>query len=112
MNRRLSNGQLSRRITQVVGMLAVGDGVIAALAPVEHIRLWQGGPHLWSDTLDYLAQRPTLTRVLAAGEIALGIWVMLRQVKPHAAHRLARNEMERLAHRAPPSVGSAIEQRA
>lgn len=112
MNHPMSNGLLSRRITEMAGMLAVGDGVIAALVPVEHIRLWRGGPQLWTDILDYFAQRPTLTRVFVAGEIAFGVWLMLRQVKPHAAHRIARGDVERLTRRTPTSVARAIEQRA
>lgn len=114
MNRPMSNGLVSRRISEMVGMLAVGDGVIAALVPVEHIRLWRGGPQLWTDTLDFFAQHPTLTRVFAAGEIAFGVWLMLRQVKPHAADRIARADVERLARRAPAptTVAHAIKQRA
>jgi hypothetical protein len=71
----------TRRIGEIVGMLAVGDGLIAALEPERHMRLWGGGPAAWDRTVQAFAARPMLTRAVGVAEIGFGAWLMLRQLK-------------------------------
>jgi hypothetical protein len=70
-----------RRINELAGMFAVGDGLIATLAPERHIQLWRGGPRFWDRTVEAFETRPTLTRAVGIVEMGFGIWLMLRQVE-------------------------------
>jgi hypothetical protein len=62
-------------------MLAVGDGLIATLAPADHCNLWRGGPRMWDRTMAAFATRPNVTRAVGLAEIGFGAWLMLRQVR-------------------------------
>lgn len=60
-------------VAESIAMSAIGDGVLAALFPTEHIRRWDYGPEAWREFLHWFIERPTLTRVLGVVEIAGGI---------------------------------------
>jgi hypothetical protein len=68
-----------RRIAELVAMLVIGDGVIALSAPRRHSLLWRFGPEGYRRATEAFAERPTLTRLLAAAEVGLGLWLALRQ---------------------------------
>jgi hypothetical protein len=87
------NASTPRRIAELAGMLAVGDGVIAALAPTRHLELWRGGPRFWDSTVRYFEQRPTLSRIVAGGAIAVGVWLMLRQVNQGSSRSSSSTEL-------------------
>lgn len=63
----------ARRLTEIGGILLIGDGVVAALKPKGHVRLWQKGPRLWRELLDPFARRPQLTRAVGVAEVAAGL---------------------------------------
>lgn len=69
-----------RRVNEIVGMLMVGDGMIAMAHPVKHVELWRGGPPAWDRVMGYFSERPMLTRAFGAAELGFGIWLMLRQI--------------------------------
>jgi hypothetical protein len=71
---------VGRRSLELLGMLAVGEGAIATLAPARHVQLWRRGPRRWEAAMGWFSDRPMLTRALAVGEIALGLWLMQRQL--------------------------------
>ena len=60
-------------------MLAIGDGVVALIAPRRHSLLWRFGPRGYKRTEEGFAQCPNLVRVLAAAEIGGGMWLVFRQ---------------------------------
>ncbi len=64
---------MTKRIMELLGMLAVGDGVIALAAPRRHSLLWKFGPEGYRRAMEAFAQRPTFTRLLAAAEVGLGL---------------------------------------
>lgn len=68
-----------KRVMETVAMLLVGDGVIALVAPRRHSYLWEFGPEGYRRAMEAFAQRPGLTRLLAAAEVGLGLWLALRQ---------------------------------
>lgn len=70
---------LSRRIGEVAGLAAIGDGTMALLKPQEHAALWRGGPRWWDQTVAWFEDRPGLTRTLGAAGILFGIWLAARQ---------------------------------
>ena len=70
---------VTRRLKEALGILLVGDGVIATVAPSRHSRLWQVGPRWLRDLMQPFVDHPGMTRLTALGQIALGIWLASRQ---------------------------------
>lgn len=68
-----------RRITELVAMVLIGDGVVAISAPSRHSLLWRSGPKWWGDFMQDLAGRPNLVRALGAAEAGAGLWLARRQ---------------------------------
>ncbi len=68
-----------RNIAELIAMLAIGDGVIALVAPRRHSLLWRFGPESYRRAMEAFAERPALTRSLALAEVGLGLWLALRQ---------------------------------
>jgi hypothetical protein len=69
------------RIAETTAMLMIGDGVLAMIAPREHIRLWQKGATGFDKVLKKLEQKPNVTRALGAVEAGLGIWLAYAQYR-------------------------------
>ena len=63
------------RATEMLGILAIGDGIVALHRPSRHARLWSGGAKRWKNLMEGFARRPGLTRGLALAEIGLGLWL-------------------------------------
>lgn len=63
------------RTAETLGMLAIGDGIVALYRPSRHAQLWSGGPKLWKNFMEGFARRPRMTRGLALAEIGLGLWL-------------------------------------
>lgn len=75
MNRNLSRG------LEVVGMLMIGDGLLAAVSPRRHARLWRDGPEDWRRAMAWFEDRPTLTAAIGLAEAALGFWLAHHQAR-------------------------------
>ncbi len=71
---------VSGRMKELVGLLMIGDGVLAFVEPRRHVLLWRRGPRAWQAMMDQFVERPGLTRWLGAAEIALGFWLATRQM--------------------------------
>jgi hypothetical protein len=69
----------SRRLKETLAMTLIGDGVVEVVAPVRHSLLWETGPEPARKVARFFAENPNLMRALGAVEIALGIWLALRQ---------------------------------
>jgi len=68
-----------RRLKETLAMAIVGDGVVEIIAPRRHSLLWETGPEAARKTARFFADNPNLMRALGAAEVALGIWLALRQ---------------------------------
>jgi hypothetical protein len=68
-----------RNVAELIAMLAIGDGVVALVAPRRHSLLWRFGPESYQRAMKEFAERPALVRLLAATEVGLGLWLALRQ---------------------------------
>jgi hypothetical protein len=79
---------VAERLAELVGMLMIGDGVLAVLEPEHHMRLWRQGPAAWERIMDPFVKRPGLTRRLGAAEVALGVWLASRQAVPRSSETL------------------------
>jgi hypothetical protein len=68
-----------KRAKEAMGVLMVGDGLAGTVDPVGHCLLWQRGPRRWTRLVSFFAQRPGLTRAVAAAEAGAGLWLASRQ---------------------------------
>lgn len=68
------------RLKALLAMLLIGDGAVAIIAPRRLSRFLQAGPEPYQRTLDAFIERPGMTRLLSAGQVAFGIWLALRQL--------------------------------
>jgi hypothetical protein len=71
-------GLFARRLTDLLAMEMIGDGVLALLVPTEHMNTWISGPQRWRDLGNYFAERPGLTRLAGTVEICVAVWWVLR----------------------------------
>lgn len=69
---------ITRRAVETTAMLLVGDGIVGALNPRRHARLWLAGPPAWRRAMAPLVERPSLTRALSLVEAGLGLWLASR----------------------------------
>lgn len=58
-------------------MVLIGDGVMAMVRPKRDARAWKKGPKAWRVSMQWLAERPALTRAIGAAQIVGGVlWAM------------------------------------
>jgi hypothetical protein len=75
--RRKRNSRLME--TLAIGM--IGAGIIGAIRPKRHMRLWRFGPDPYRNFIDTLADRPNMARLMHAAEAGLGVWLALRNTR-------------------------------
>ena len=68
-----------KRVQHFAAMVLIGDGVMALVHPAKDARAWKKGPRLWCELMHALSERPGLTRLIGATQVAGGIWWALRQ---------------------------------
>jgi hypothetical protein len=68
-----------KRAQHFAAMTLIGDGVMALIHPSRDAHAWKKGPRPWCELMHFLAERPVLTRVIGATQIAGGIWWALQQ---------------------------------
>lgn len=81
----MNRHQVTDRTKEMIGLMFIGDGVLAAAWPREHALLWLQGPEWWRDIVRPFAENPNVTRLLGIAEVGVGLW-------------LARQSMNRSAH--------------
>jgi hypothetical protein len=59
-------------------MVLIGDGVMGLLRPRRDAAAWKHGPGLWRKSMALLQKSPVATRMVAAAQIAGGVWWALR----------------------------------
>jgi hypothetical protein len=57
---------MDARIVESLAMVAIGDGVLSALFPVEHTARWEAEP--WAPFIAWFTERPGLVRVMGVAE--------------------------------------------
>ncbi len=63
-------------------MALIGDGVIGIIRPGRDAEAWAKGPWLWKEAMRELSERPALTRLIAAAEIAGAVYWILAHEDP------------------------------
>ena len=71
--------QPAKQWKHVAAMLVIGDGVMALVRPQWDAEVWAVGPEWWKRSMRFFRDRPALTRVIAAAQIAGGIWWALSE---------------------------------
>jgi len=60
-------------------MALIGDGAAGLIKPRQHCLNWRIGPKPYRRMIDTFVKHPNVTRMLAATEVALGIWLITRE---------------------------------
>ena len=66
--------------------VVIGDGVMGLLRPQSAGEAWAFGPEWWKNAMRFFRDCPTLTRALAAAEVAAGIYWALSQQSSETDH--------------------------
>lgn len=66
-------------LRDLVTMALLGDGVAGLLNPRQHCLNWRFGPRAYRKLIDKFVKHPNSTRVLAAMETGLGVWLILKE---------------------------------
>jgi hypothetical protein len=78
---------MALKMKHITAAVLVGDGLLALLSPERDALAWRMGPEPFRTLMGLMAKRPSLTRVVGAAQIAVGIWWVLREEPP--ARRVA-----------------------
>lgn len=70
---------LAKRLKDLLAIGLIGDGVIAMIAPSRHSELWTGGPEFYRKINRPFIEHLMVTRAVATGQIAAGLWITMRQ---------------------------------
>ena len=70
---------IRQRVGEVAAILLVGDGLVGMLQTERHTRLWWSGPRPYRAIMTPFVRHPQLTRIVAAAEVAAGLWWASRQ---------------------------------
>ena len=69
----------TKRSKHFLAMALIGDGVMALVHPQRDVEAWHIGPAPWRQLMRALHDRPTLTRVIGAAQIAGAVYWALQQ---------------------------------
>jgi hypothetical protein len=79
---------MKQRITELLALFLVGDGILSAVDPKRHCLLWEIGPESCRHAMDEFARHPAVTRVVGAVEAIAGVWLASRQ-EPELSTKIA-----------------------
>lgn len=71
---------IGRRFNEIAAIMMIGEGIIGALIPRRHVRLWDFGPKRYRKFIKASEKRPNLVRIASAAGAGLGFWWALRQI--------------------------------
>lgn len=72
---------LAARGLEVLALAMIGEGIVGLLRPRRYSLFWKIGPHWLRETAETLADHCEATRLICLGEIALGLWIALREIE-------------------------------
>jgi hypothetical protein len=72
---------LAARGLEILALAMIGEGVVGLLRPRRYSLFWKIGPHWLRETAETLAEHREATRLICLGEIALGLWIALREIE-------------------------------
>ncbi len=63
----------AKSVKYLAAIALIGDGVMAIVQPSYYARVWKKGPKAWRVSMEWLAERPAVTRAIGAAEIVGGV---------------------------------------
>jgi hypothetical protein len=69
----------TEHVQEMLAMTLIGDGLLTAVDPQRHLKLWKQGPEPFKKFVDVLLRHPRMTRCIGAAAVAAGIWWAERQ---------------------------------
>jgi len=69
---------MKEQLKDLTAMALVGDAVLGMIHPREHCMHWRVGPAGFRHMIDTFVDHPQLTRMLAAVEAGVGMWLAAR----------------------------------
>lgn len=73
---------MALKMKHITAAVLVGDGLLALVSPERDALAWRMGPEPFRTLMGLMAKRPSLTRLVGAAQIAVGIWWVLREEPP------------------------------
>lgn len=70
----------AKRGLEILALAMIGEGIIGLIRPAQYARFWKTRPKPLREFTESLAENPNLTRLLCAGEIAVGLCLALREI--------------------------------
>lgn len=75
-----TNTTLASRSLEVLALAMIGEGLIGLLHPRRYSLFWKLGPAWLRHTTQTLAEHREATRLICVGEMAIGLWLALREI--------------------------------
>jgi hypothetical protein len=69
----------AKHLNEICALMLVGDGVLTAVDPKRHLKLWRLGPRPCMRAMDTLVRHPGITRALGVAAAVAGVWWASRQ---------------------------------
>jgi hypothetical protein len=76
---------IAARVKECVGLLMIGEGLMAALHPRGYARFGAAGPRWLGRLAGPFVRHPGMTRLVGAAEALAGYWLAVRQLPDHGA---------------------------
>jgi hypothetical protein len=64
----------TKYVQEILAMSLIGDGVLTAVDPERHLKLWRTGPEPFRQFVDTLLRHPRKTRAIGTAALIAGIW--------------------------------------
>lgn len=71
----------TKRCLAILALLMIGEGAVGFLRPTRYALFWKMGPRKMRAVIDNFAANPGAVRIVAAGEMALGLCLALRSIE-------------------------------
>ncbi|WP_345454215.1 hypothetical protein [Deinococcus aluminii] len=68
----------TKRFLEVFSVILIGDGLISVVRPVGHSLMWWMPLPGVRPLMEWCAERPQVTRLLGAAQVAAGLWLDAR----------------------------------
>jgi hypothetical protein len=76
---------IAKRVKECVGLMMIGEGILAAVRPREYARFWASGPAWWHQIIEPFVKHPHMTRAVGVAEALAGYWLAVRQLPAQSA---------------------------
>jgi hypothetical protein len=77
----MKTSTIATRSLEVIALAMIGEGIVGLLRPRRYSLFWNIGPEWLRNTAKSLAEHRDATRLMCAGEIALGLWIALQEIE-------------------------------